>query len=233
MKNRQFTNEDYEAVLARFAALSDAKYRQFNESLIPNTAIAYGVRMPKMRQIAKEIVLKDPFGFLSVCKNASHEEIMLHGLVVSAMPISLNEKLPLIAEFIPLIDNWGICDSFNLKVGEKDKELLWEFLRNYFTSDQTYFIRFAVVTGIANFINETYIDRYLAALAAIAHDEYYVKMAVAWALCDCVIKQRDKTIALLCTKTLDSWTQNKAIQKCRESFRVSAEDKAYLNTLKM
>ncbi|GHS89425.1 hypothetical protein FACS189487_09610 [Campylobacterota bacterium] len=233
IENRRFTSMDYEAILARFAMLSDAKYRQFHESLIPGATITYGVRMPKIRAIAKEIVKSDPFGFLGECKNSSFEEIMLHGLVVSAMKLPLNEKLPLIAEFIPLIDNWGICDCFNLKVGENERQLLWEFLQDYFNSDQTYFIRFAVVTGMSNLISDQYTDRYLSAIAAITHENYYVKMAIAWALCECAIKQRDKTLALLHTKTVDKWTQNKAIQKCRESFRISAEDKGYLNTLKM
>ncbi len=46
------------------------------------------------------------------------------------------------------------------------------------------------------------------------------------------IKFRDKTLEYLKNNGLDSWTQNKAIQKIRESTRVSKEDKDFILTLK-
>jgi predicted GIY-YIG superfamily endonuclease/3-methyladenine DNA glycosylase AlkD len=231
-RDNRFTEADYEAILTRFTSLADEKYKKFNESLLPGRATAYGVRMPHMRAIAKEIISKDPIGFIAVCKDATHEEIQLHGLVVMGLKLPLKEKLPFIEDFIPLIDNWGICDTCGITVKKDEKPLLWNFLEDYFASDRTYFIRYAVVTGMSNFITDEYIDEYLKKLAAITHEDYYVRMAVAWALCDCFIKQRAKADALLSTKTLDPWTQNKAIQKCRESRRVSTEDKNYLLTLK-
>jgi 3-methyladenine DNA glycosylase AlkD len=232
-ENKKFTEADYAAVLVKFTALADEKYKKFNESLTPGALRpSYGVRVPQVRAIAKEIAKTDPFGFLNVCKDTTAEETQLHAYVIANMKIPLSEKLPLIVDFVPLIDNWGICDTFCFKVKDDEKPLLWAFLQDYFASDRTYYIRYAVVTGIVNFVTDAYIDEYLAKLAAIKHEDYYVRVAVAWALCDCFIKQRDKTDALLSAKTLDSWTQNKTIQKCRESRRISAEDKAYLLILK-
>ncbi|GHU66442.1 hypothetical protein AGMMS49983_16080 [Clostridia bacterium] len=232
-ENKKFTEADYAAVLSRFAALADEKYKEFNDALVPGTTIpSYGVRVPQVRTIAKEIARTDPFGFLKVCKDTTAEEISLHGYVIANMKLPLSEKLPLIAGYVPLIDNWGTCDTFCFRVKDSEKPLLWDFLQAYFASDRTYFIRYAVVTGITNFVTDLYIDAYLEKLSAITREDYYVKIAVAWALCDCFIKQRSKTEELLLTKTLDTWTQNKAIQKCRESRRVSEEDKAYLLSLK-
>ena len=47
------------------------------------------------------------------------------------------------------------------------------------------------------------------------------------------VKFRDKTLAVLESGVLSPWVQNKAIQKCRESRRVSSEDKAMLLKLKV
>ena len=232
-EDRKFTKEGYKALLAEFESLSDEKYKKFNEALIPGTKTSYGVRVPQIRAIAKEITRTDPFGFLRVCKDSSFEEIQLHGLVIAYIKMPLVEKIPLMVEFVPLIDNWAICDTCSFKVKDSERAVLWDFLQDYFTSDRTYFIRYAVVTGMSNFVNDQYIDSFLARLSEIVHDDYYVKMAVAWALCDCFIKQRVKTNELLSAKKLDAWTQNKAIQKCRESFRVSDYDKEYLVTLKL
>ena len=86
---------------------------------------------------------------------------------------------------------------------------------------------------LMNYYNDdAYIDDTLKELNAVRHEGYYVKMAVAWALSLCFIKQRDKTMTLLQNNALDDFTYNKALQKCRESFRVSDEDKALLQSMK-
>ena len=45
-------------------------------------------------------------------------------------------------------------------------------------------------------------------------------------------KQWDAAVAYLETNRLEPWTHNKTIQKARESYRISTEQKAYLRTLK-
>ena len=77
-----------------------------------------------------------------------------------------------------------------------------------------------------------YIDSTLKELNNVRHDGYYVKMAVAWALSLCFVKQRAKTLVLFQNNELDAFTYNKALQKCRESFRVSDADKALLQNMK-
>ena len=67
-------------------------------------------------------------------------------------------------------------------------------------------------------------------LAEVKHEDYYVKMGVAWALSIFYIKQQKLTLQLLQQNNLDDFTHNKAIQKIRESFRVSGEE--MLNGLK-
>ncbi len=59
-----------------------------------------------------------------------------------------------------------------------------------------------------------------------------MKMAVAWAISVCYVKFSEKTEEFLRKNTLDDFTHNKAIQKIRESYRVSKEDKERLNQWK-
>lgn len=63
-------------------------------------------------------------------------------------------------------------------------------------------------------------------------DKYYVNMGIAWLLCECFIKHREKTLAYLLKSNINTFTFNKTISKIKESYRVSSEDKIYLNTLK-
>ena len=78
----------------------------------------------------------------------------------------------------------------------------------------------------------TFVEEALKILQAIKHEDYYVKMGVAWAISIFYIKQPQLTLSLLQENNLDDFTYNKAIQKIRESFRVSKEDKEMLNGLK-
>jgi len=57
-------------------------------------------------------------------------------------------------------------------------------------------------------------------------------MAVAWLISICYIKYRNKTLEYIKKNMLDDFTHNKAISKIRDSYRVSSEDKIFLNSLK-
>ncbi len=65
---------------------------------------------------------------------------------------------------------------------------------------------------------------------------YYVMMAEAWLLAEAFVVQRAATLKFLresyAQGILPKFVQNKAIQKIRESYRVSPSDKALLLTLK-
>ena len=53
-------------------------------------------------------------------------------------------------------------------------------------------------------------------------------MVNAWLICELFIKRREKTITFLKDHNLNRFTINKAISKCRDSFRVSLDDKEFL-----
>ncbi len=82
------------------------------------------------------------------------------------------------------------------------------------------------------FITEEYVDKVIKELDKIHHNGYYVKMAVAWTIAEIATKFNDKAIKYLQNNNLDNFTHNKAIQKMRESYRISKEQKEFLKTLK-
>ena len=63
--------------------------------------------------------------------------------------------------------------------------------------------------------------------------KYYVHMAAAWLIAEILVKYPQKGEEILKSGVLDIKTRNKAIQKAKESFRVSKERKEYLNSLKI
>ena len=82
-------------------------------------------------------------------------------------------------------------------------------------------------------MEEDFLDAGLAHIEALTQEEYYVRMAAAWAVSVCYVKFPEKTLPLLQRQSLPAFTQNKSIQKIRESFRVPQEDKDMLVRYKM
>jgi hypothetical protein len=60
-----------------------------------------------------------------------------------------------------------------------------------------------------------------------------VRMMVAWYFATALAKQYDAVLPYLEQRKLERWTHNKTIQKAVESFRITAEQKAYLRTLRI
>ena len=231
-----FTPADYAAILEKFSELSDPKYKAFNESLIPGTSTAYGVRVPAIRNIARAVIKSSPEDFLKVSRPDSYEEIRLRGMVIAGMKLPVSDKLPLIEGFLPLIDNWAVCDTFcgDIKLrSPEEKRLIWEFMEPLFCDPREFYARFVLVMFLGHFVEPDYILRGLGAIEALTQEQYYVRMAAAWAVSVCYVKFPGETLPLLQRRTLPKFTQNKSIQKIRESYRVPKEDKDMLLQYKL
>ena len=164
--------------------MQDEKYKNFHSGLCPGVNNIIGIRIPVLRDYAKKIKGQVD---ISAISNDYYEEVMLKGML-----IGLEKKLDFekISNFIPLINNWAVCDTFcaGLKQIKNNKEKMWLFLQNYINSKKEFEVRFAVVTILDFYIDEQYIDRVLELLKTVKHEGYYAKMAVAWAYSFCFIK---------------------------------------------
>lgn len=223
-----------EEINSYFDANIDIKYREFHKKLVPNVDEFRGVRLPIIKKLAKEIAKADYHSYLeNVCYD-SYEERMLCGLVLGNIKADFTTLKPYICCFIPHIDNWAVCDCFcaSLKMTLKYKNEMLPFILNYIDSKKEYEVRFAVVMLMNYYADSEYIDQILKLYDGIKREEYYVKMAVAWAISVCFVKQRNKTLSYLKNDNIDSWTHNKAISKITESFRVTDADKILVRSLK-
>ena len=89
------------------------------------------------------------------------------------------------------------------------------------------------VMQLSHFVDAAHLEEGLGLLGQVRHPGYYAKMAVAWALSVWFVKFPQETESLLAQRAFDPWVQNKAIQKVRESRRVSKEDKDRLLSYKL
>lgn len=215
----------------KLISLSENKYREFSSALVPNSDNMLGVRLPKLRKLASEIAVTDGISCLDG-DDIYFEETMLRGMVIGALKIDTKKRLELISGFVPLINNWSVCDSFcaSLKFIRKNKELMWDFIEPYCRSDKEFYKRFGAVIMLDYFVDEEYIEHTLKRLSVIETTEYYSSMAVAWAVSVCYVKFPKETKAFLLSGVLDDDTYNRTIRKICDSYRVQKADKVFLNT---
>lgn len=223
-----------EIIRERLFRLAEEDYKKFSSSLIPGEDKILGVRLPYLRELAKEIAKGEWREYLATAQDEYYEDIMLQGLVIGYVKTSPEEILSYTERFVPKIRNWGVCDSFctGLKLSKKYPELVWDFIQPYLKSEKEFEIRFAIIMMLAHFIDDDHIDRVITSLDGIRHQGYYVKMGAAWAISVCYVKYPEKTMVYLKDSRLDDFTYNKALQKILESYRVDQESKAVIRSMK-
>lgn len=214
---------------------AEKDYQKFSAKLIPNINNVLGVRIPKLRKIAKEVYKNEDWEkFINLNNLEYMEEVMLQGMVIGLIKKSPEQMLELVKNFVPKIDNWAVCDTFcsSLKFISGNKKLVWDFIQPYFKSKKEYDIRFGYVILLSYYIDTDFIDGVLKLIDEFNDDRYYARMSAAWALSICYTKFPEKTFEYLQTSKLDNWTFNKSIQKICESLRVDKSTKNMLKYLK-
>ncbi|MEI3267474.1 DNA alkylation repair protein [Frisingicoccus sp.] len=223
-----------ENVRKTLLALADEDYRIFHSKLVPGTENILGVRVPELRKLAKKLVKEDWREYFEAAPDMYYEEDMLRGFMVGYGRMDIEERLDKVREFLPSIHNWAVCDCFcsTLKFTEKNREKVWEFLQPYFLSDKTYELRFASVMALDYYVLPEYAPAVFRYFDEMKSGDYYVQMAVAWAVSVYYVHLPEMTEAYMRENLLDDFTYNKSIQKICESYRVDKETKARLRSLK-
>lgn len=227
--------EQKHPIRLRLEAMAEETYRKFQSSLVPGEAHILGVRIPKLRALAKELAGGDWRSYLETATEDTYEETMLQGFVIGYAGMDSREAYERTAGFVPKIRNWAVCDCVcsTLKFAGKDLERTWAFLQPYLKDDREYFIRFGVVMLLNYFKKRPeYLSRVLEALDGIRHDGYYVKMAVAWTLSMYYIVYLGEVTEYFSHHHLDTFTYQKALQKIIESRQITEETRAQIREMK-
>lgn len=207
--------------------ISEEGYKQFHSKLIPGCDNILGIRLPKLREIAKQICKGNYKQFLDNADDKYYESTMIQGLIIGYCKADLDVKMKMLELYVPRMNNWAVVDSVssNLKIVQKHREEFLKLLQQYIKSNKEFEVRFAVVVLMDFYITDEYIDYVLDVLKSINRDEYYIKMAVAWAFSFCFIKFKDKTLKVLLSGDIEKDTLRKSFQKIVESNRVDKETK--------
>ncbi len=216
-------------------SFQDLKYRDMQIKIIPSIdpESVIGVRTPELRKMAKKLSkLPDIREFLNDLPHKYFEENQLHSFIISGMK-DYDRCIEELERFLPYVDNWATCDQMSPGVFKKHRNELAGPIKKWITDEHCYTVRFGIGMLMEHFLDNDFDLCYPEMVAAVASEEYYVKMMKAWYFATALAKQYDAAIPYLENKRLDTWTHNMTIRKAIESYRVGPAEKEYLRSLKL
>ena len=135
---------------------------------------------------------------------------------------------------IKKIDNWALCDTFcsSCKIVEKHEDKYFTEAIEMSLNSKEFISRIGLVLILDHFISKENLLVIFDTLNKITSDKFYINMAEAWLVCEMYTKFPKETEKFLKKNNMNSFTQNKAISKIHDSFRVSAKEKELLKKYK-
>lgn len=225
---------DYEELKTELSKLADDEYRDFVMKICPSERPFLGVRVPQIRDIARQVPASEISEFLKV-QPVGYEEVLARGFLISRLPF--DEMVQWFDSQVDCIDDWSTCDTFCSAVGKvikKNRAAFFDVKMDDLLSDSREFaVRVGLVLLKVAYVDEEYLQVIFDRVSGLAsRDEYYIRMGIAWLLCDCFIKYPTATTSFLLSSKLPKWTYNKTISKICDSYRVDEETKALLRKMR-
>lgn len=207
-------------ILKSLKYLSNTEYLEFSKKLIPNAGVPIlGVKIPLIRKLAKDISKRvDIASFLSSYNPKFHEEYLLKAIIINSIK-DINLELIYANKFVKSMPNWGVCDTFCIKKN-KNLEIYQDFLNEFKHSKKEFEGRFYYMFFMKNFLNLESLDDIFTQIKQEKSELYYVKMAIAWLLCESYIIDKEKTANFILETLQDDFIKTKAISKIKDSFRI-------------
>lgn len=245
-----------ESIRNELLEIAENDYKKFSAALMPGVDNMLGVRLPVLRKMADGIAKTDWKSELAYSEDIYFEETMLRGMVIGSAKMELAELLEYMTGFIPLINNWSVCDSFcsGLKTIRKNRAEVWEYLQRYLTSDKEFEIRVGLIILLDHYVKcdsegmkisrkriittedmtdmkeecGEYTQRILKALDRSYDQGYYARMAAAWTMAEVFCTFPAAATKVIQNSKMDDFTYKKTLQKICESRTPSEEVKSVI-----
>lgn len=142
----------------KLISMSEEKYREFSEKLIPGCENILGVRVPFIRKYAKELVKENTdWQKLLEEDDIYFEETMIRGFVIGIATakegdIKLAKKM--LNEFVLCIDNWSVNDGFckEFRIMDKHHDEFIKDIEKMICSKKEYIARAGLILLLEHYV---------------------------------------------------------------------------------
>ena len=186
----------------------------FQKKLSPSAKLPfYGISIPSLRLIAKTVLFED----ITI---TYHEDVILKGLALGLEMSPFENKIKRLNSLLPHLSSWDHTDTIvtNFKAKDSDKDAMFKYFSSLLESKETFTKRLGIVWLMSN-RNE--VDYYKALDLIVSADDgndYYVMMAVSWALSFYALDGKDISNEL---EKVSANTKKMTERKIKESKRSS------------
>ena len=223
-KKENWKNKDVEEFNKYLESISQKAKIEFTKRIVNTNMDVLGIPIPKLREISKQIAKGNYISYLELKNNKYYENTIINVCLINLINDFETKKYYLDKLYI---DNWSTCDILTFKVKGLE-EKYWKLSQEFLKSKDLYKRRVGVRI-LFSYKNTEYVDKVFDVIDKFYdEEEYYVNMVIAWLVCELMIYNREKTLYYLEHNKLNKFTINKVISKCRDSYRVSKEDKELL-----
>ncbi|MDR0405070.1 MAG: DNA alkylation repair protein [Oscillospiraceae bacterium] len=244
-----WSEKEYQKFIKFLRAFEDIEYKKFISKINKDHTSKYiGVRTPILRKIAKAISKADYMGFIKYNGHKFYEEKIIHGFIIDCAPLTHEDMVKMLKEFVSSISDWPLVDmiaaKFNQVNTNKDKAL--RDISKFSESHSPWEVRLGLILILNSYIEGKYIKKILSICESVGADSqycgeddyeikvpYYVSMANAWLMSECYVKFPEVVSTIFSSRIVDPWTHKKALKKIRDSCRVDAPCKNFSRDLRV
>ena len=224
LTRKNWSKNDINTFNLYLESLKNENKIEWTKRIVNTNMKVLAIKTPILKKIANEIYKGNYIEFLSFMPLDYYESTIIIANIINKIK---NNKKYYLDIYSRKIDNWASFDVLNFN--NVNKEEYYNISLEYIKSKET-FVRRIGIKILFSFVKDcNYTDKIFAILNKLYNEnEYYVNMIMAWLLCELFIYQREKTLNYLKDSKLNSFVINKAISKCRDSYRINNEDKQLL-----
>lgn len=228
-----WTLKEYQLLWKNLSNKKEESYRKFSQKIISTKYPMLGIRIPLLRKQAAIIAKTDVFSYLDLAKDTTYEEVLMQGILLGKLK-GKEDLEKYLSAFLSKIDNWAICDMTvsSLKLVAKEKDYFLKVIDTYLKSQEEYTVRVGLVLLLNYYVEDAFLEEIFSRVLKVQSQAYFVEMALAWLLCECYIKNPDKTFTFLKSAPLSYSVLSKTVSKVCDSFQVKMEDKDRLKKYK-
>lgn len=229
-----WTQEDINNFRNYLISFSKGKEKGEWEKRIINTNLTcIAVPSQETKKIIKEISKGNFIDFINFWPwNNYTESIIVGNLICCIKDFKTFEKL--LKKYATKVDNWANCDSLKFKINNENKDKFFKLALELVKEEKPFVKRIGLVILLKLLNFKEFLNDIFKILNSFKTEEhYYVNMMLAWLFSECFVKYKEETLQFLKTHNLNKFVINKGISKCRDSFRVSKQDKDFLLSYKV
>lgn len=219
----------YDELLKCFEENKDDVFADFQRKLLCTDKKVIGVRTPDLKKIAKN--LKGRYYEIKDFPDEYYETTFVK--LCLAGKLSYDELLGEMDFLLEKVDSWALTDTFIPSCLKNKEEEFIPRIYSLIEDGREFFQRYALVLLLKFYVKREYLALVFDCVLKADNDKYYVHMASAWLVAEVIIKYYEEGKNFLSLKKLDKKTHNKAIQKARESFRLTDNQKEELKNAKI